>query len=96
MGAGPAVHNELVGGVVLQPQRGPAVTEVLADVRQDLVEKLVEVENRADSLGYALEKKQLPDPLFVLVVHRTVRGEPHLSFEGTQLLTCQSEGRRPE
>ncbi len=73
MGAGPAVQNELVGGVVLQPHRGSAVTEGLADVRQDLFEEPVEVENRADSLGHALEKEQLLNPLLVIVVHRTVR-----------------------
>ena len=77
MGAGPAVQDELVGRVVLQPHRGSVVTEGLRDVRQDLFEKPVEVENQADSLGNAVEKKQLPDRILVLVVHQIVPGQPY-------------------
>src|SRR5262245_40863416 len=65
----PAVcDNQLVRGVVFEQHCRTAVAECLFDIADDLLQKDIEIERRADSLGDALKQQEFLN----LLVHAAV------------------------
>jgi hypothetical protein len=91
--------DQLVRGVVFEQHRRAAVAERLLDIADDLLQKNLEIERRADSLRDTLKQQEFLD----LLVHRTVATRvrldigslEHRSFPGARRLAI-GEFRRAE